>query len=341
MNIPIIENYISKRLKHTIKIKEIIPIIKGYSNLNYKLELEDGRSWVLRRPPLGEKIKSAHDMNREFIIQSKLWNSGFKTIPEPILYCKDTSILGDEFYIMSFVDGLTLRVNEKKFTTPEIRKLSKTVIEELAALHKIDIEKSGLIDFHKGEGYVLRQVNGWTKRYNNALTPDAKPIDNIVEWLLNAMPKKETTGFIHNDFKFDNFIVDTNNVYNIKAIVDWEMATVGDVFSDVGTTLSYWAENNDEGYLNEFTISSSQGNYTREELISLYEKYSGLTTTNWLFYYVLGCLKLAGIVQQIYSRYKSGFTDDERFKKMILIGDNCIENANRAIKHQRISNLYT
>ncbi|MFV0248797.1 MAG: phosphotransferase family protein [Tenacibaculum sp.] len=340
MKINKIEQYLFQTFNEKIGIKKVIPIIKGYSNLTFKIELENDKNWVLRKPPLGKKIKSAHDMNREFTIQKKLWDSNFTTIPKPILYCNDFSILGDEFYIMEYVDGLTLRPNERSITRNEIKKLSETTIKELASLHNIDIKKSGLDAFHRGKGYLIRQIKGWHKRYNNALTTDAQSIDTIKNWLLESLPKEEVFGFVHNDFKFDNFIVDKENIYTIKAIVDWEMATVGDVFSDLGTTLSYWAESYDNGFLNEFTISSHQGNYTREEVICLYEKYADIKSDNWLFYYVLGCLKLAGITQQIYHRYKLGHTTDNRFKKMILIGNNCIENANRAIKLNRISNLY-
>ena len=340
MNKKKIEQYIFRTLNDELKINEITPIIKGYSNLTYKIQLDDGRNWVLRKPPLGKKIKSAHDMNREFTIQKKLWDSGFTTIPKPILYSNDFSVLEDEFYIMEYVEGLTLRPNEKIITSDEIKKLSETTIKKLASLHKIDLKTSGLDTFHRGKGYTLRQIKGWHKRYNNAKTNDAKSIDHIVEWLLEALPKDETIGFIHNDFKYDNFIVDKNNIYKIKAIVDWEMATVGDVFSDLGTTISYWAEPTDKGFLKEFTISSTKGNYTREQVIHLYEEYADIKSDNWLFYYVLGCLKLAGIVQQIYCRFKLGYTTDNRFNKMLLIGENCIDNVERAIKLNRISNLY-
>ncbi len=313
----------------------------GYSNLTFLLKTS-GKEYVLRKPPDGANIKSAHDMGREFNVLSAL-KPVYKPIPAPILFCEDESVIGSPFYIMERMKGIILRnrIPNGMDLSPSIMKsISESAVDNLTALHSIDLEKTGLINMGKPEGYIQRQVEGWIKRYFAAETDCIEAMNNTAEWMQTNMPQDGTPAFIHNDYKYDNLVLDPKNLNNIIAVLDWEMATVGDPLMDLGTSLGYWGETNDHDALKPFNLTWLAGNLTREEVVQRYATVKNIPVPDMLFYYVFGSFKIGVIVQQIYARYKKGFTKDERFASLIHVLNACAVNAQKAMSYKRISNFY-
>lgn len=310
----------------------------GYSNLTYFIQA-GANEYVLRRPPFGANIKSAHDMEREFTVLTKLHEAGFTKVPDAVHLCVDESVIGAKFYIMNRVKGIILRNRLPKDLTvskESFHALSGATIDQLVRLHQIDIHTSGLNSLGKPEGYVQRQVDGWKKRYVNAQTDDIASMNEVAAWMEINIPTRSKTSFIHNDFKYDNLVLNPNNLTDIIAILDWEMATVGDPLMDLGTTLAYWAEANDPEALRPFNLTWMPGNFTRHEVVNYYQQQSGMPVDNIVFYYAFGAFKVAVICQQIYYRYKQGLTKDPRFASLIHVINACGENARRAIERNTI-----
>jgi aminoglycoside phosphotransferase (APT) family kinase protein len=310
----------------------------GYSNLTFLIHSPDGQ-YVLRRPPLGMKISKAHDMVREFRILEALEKAGYDKIPKPILCCEDETVIGVPFFIMEKVEGLILRNKIPEGMLPGkdyFQKLSKNTIDGLLELHHLELEKSGLSQLGKPEGYVERQVLGWSERYFNAKTDELAELEVVIEWLKSNLPKTENVGFIHNDYKFDNLVLAGKEDPTIKAVLDWEMATVGDPLMDLGTSLAYWAEPGDSDILKMFNLSYMEGNFTRAEAIDYYASKSPLNLENMIFYYTYGLFKVAVIAQQIYKRFTMGFTQDPRFSALIHVVDACGKKAMNSIQTNKI-----
>ncbi len=294
---------------------------RGHSNLTYFIRAGE-REFVLRRPPHGTKAKSAHDMGREYRVLSAL-QGVYPYCPRPLAYCADESVLGSAFYVMERIAGIIVRREfppELKLTPGDVRTLCGNLLKAQAALHAIDPRQVGLADFGKPEGYVARQVHGWSKRYRAARTPDAPACEEIMAWLAEKMPPESArAAIIHNDFKLDNVILDPGDPLKIIGVLDWEMATVGDPLMDIGSSLAYWVEKGDPADLAaiKFMPTDTDGALTRRELVAAYAALTGLSVDRYDFYYAFGLFRLAVIVQQIYYRYYHGQTRDERFKQMI------------------------
>ncbi len=291
----------------------------GYSNLTYLLQTTD-HAYVLRRPPFGAKdIKKGHDMAREYQILSTLHQAGYRKIPQVLLCCDDESMLGFPFYLMEKVEGVILRGkmgHKLNIPAEQMRQLSYSLIDALVELHQIDIVETGLIQIGKPEGYIKRQVEGWSKRYEAAQTDEIPQMLELASWLQQHLPAEGHPSLIHNDFKYDNAILHPDTL-EIIALLDWEMSTVGDPLMDLGTCLSYWCEAEDSDFEKTFNVSWLPGNLTRQEIAAYYQEKSGRDTSNILYFYVFGLFKNAVIMQQIYSRYKKGYTKDERFALLI------------------------
>ncbi|RPA69676.1 phosphotransferase family protein [Cyclobacteriaceae bacterium YHN15] len=310
----------------------------GYSNLTYLITSPDGE-YVLRRPPLGLKISKAHDMVREFNVLQALGKAGYSKVPKAVLSCEDESVIGAPFFIMEKVDGLILRNRIPEGLTLGVdffRKLSQNTIDGLLELHNLDLEASGLSVLGKPEGFVKRQVDGWSERYFNSKTDDLKEMTSVSNWLKNNVPTAENVGFIHNDYKYDNLVLEGKDNPEIKAVLDWEMATVGDPLMDLGTSLAYWAEAEDPDMLKMFNLSYLPGNFTRKEVIHYYGSKSALNLDNILFYYAFGLFKVGVIAQQIYKRYTLGFSQDPRFAGLIHVVNACGKMASKSIKTDKI-----
>lgn len=295
----------------------------GHSNLTY-LVRSGARELVLRRPPFGSKVKTAHDMGREHRILSRL-HAVYDRAPKPLAYTADASILGAPFYVMERISGLILRrgLPPGFDLTPErARALSRATIEGLAELHALDYAAAGLGDLGKPEGYVVRQVTGWTKRYADSRTDDIPEVDAIAKWLaerMDAVSAKSGAALIHNDWKYDNLVLDPVEPTKILGVLDWEMSTVGDPLMDVGTALSYWVEPGDPDELKMFAFGPTHapGSMSRVELADRYAEVTG-ASFDPLFYFCFALFKTAVVAQQIYYRYKQGLTRDERFAMMIV-----------------------
>ena len=315
----------------------------GFSNLTYLLKI-GGRELVLRRPPIGAKIKTAHDMSREYRILSHL-HPVYKKVPRPLLFCGDEAILGAPFYVMERVTGVILRAQPPRgieLTRDLMRGLSQAFIENLVEIHNVDYEAAGLGELGSPQGYIKRQVEGWTRRYHNARTDDVPAIERLAEWLVERLPPDSTRcALIHNDYKYDNIVLSHEDVTRVVAVLDWEMATIGDPLMDFGTSLGYWVEKSDpeEWQRHGFVLTSLPGSFTRAEVLDHYVKRSGRSIDDPVFYFAYGLLKIAVIVQQIYFRYQKGLTRDPRFAQLGELVKACGNLAQRAIALRRIDNL--
>ena len=309
-------NYLQQHLPTSEEALTVEQFPHGYSNLTYLLRLGT-RELVLRRPPFGNRVASAHDMGREFRILSRL-NAVYPAAPRPELYCDDASIMGSPFYVMERRHGLILRKTLPAGMTidPQLaRRMSCTLIDNLAVLHTIDYQRAGLAELGKPEGYVQRQVAGWTKRYLQAQTSVVPAMDRVARWLNENLPPESGAAVIHNDYKYDNVMLDADDLTRIVAVLDWEMATVGDPLMDLGTSLGYWVEATDPVPLQRaaFGPTALPGSLTRRELVDRYREQTGTAVPNVVYYYCFGLFKLAVIVQQIYARFTRGHTTDSRF----------------------------
>ncbi|MCO7597412.1 MULTISPECIES: phosphotransferase family protein [Pseudomonas] len=293
----------------------------GASNLTYLVSYP-GREFVLRRPPFGQKAKSAHDMGREFRILNQL-NSGFPYCPKAYAHCTDTSLIGSEFYVMERVKGIILRSDippSLGLDASRTEALCKSFIDRLVELHQVDYTACGLADLGKPEGYVQRQIEGWSNRYEKALTPDAPRWTQVTAWLHEKMPADHPRpGIVHNDYRFDNVILDADNPMRIIGVLDWEMATLGDPLMDLGNSLAYWIEADDPApvQLMRRQPSNAPGMLSRRQFVDYYAERAGIQVDNVDFYYCYGLFRLAGIVQQIYYRFYHGQTQDKRFAQFI------------------------
>ena len=314
----------------------------GYSNLTYLLRFEN-RQLVLRRPPFGARIKSAHDMGREFKILSQL-SEVYPKIPLPLLYNDDESLLGAPFYVMTRLDGVILRAEMPEEMTPDsalMAEIAATFVDNLVDLHAVEYQTTGLSDLGRPEGYVGRQIGGWSKRYQNARSDDIQEMEEVMAWLAANQPLESGAALIHNDYKYDNLVLDPADWSRILGVLDWEMATIGDPLMDLGSSLGYWVEAGDPAEIRALRLSPTDlpGNPSRSELVHRYARESGRDVDDIVFYYVYGLFKLAVIVQQIYSRFLQGYSKDPRFAGLIYAVRACGRMAVAAIEKGRIDRL--
>lgn len=303
----------------------------GFSNLTYALDL-GGRELVLRRPPFGAKIRSAHDMGREYRVLAAL-HPVYGKVPKPLHHCEDESVLGAPFYVMERVRGVILRADTLQQLRPDaatMRAVGLALVDALAALHAFDYRAAGLADFGRPEGYVRRQVDGWTERYRRAATDDIPAMERAAAWLAAHLPPEAGAALIHNDFKYDNVILNPLDLTRIDAVLDWEMATLADPAMDVAASLAYVLEPDDPPELRAL-VPWHPGMITRAEFLERYQQASGRTLRDVAFYRAFGHFRLAGVVQQIYRRWKDGHARDPRFGELLAVVRACATQAERAI----------
>lgn len=360
MNKPIIDRSTSIRPGEELNIAQLQPYLttylpqlrgdlqieqfpRGFSNLTYLLRMGE-QEMVLRRPPFGANIKSAHDMGREYKVLAGLIQV-YPKVPRPLLYCADESVIGAPFYVMERVKGVILRAQPPRdlVLTPDLmQQLSTAAIDNLAAIHAVDYAAAGLADLGKPQGYVQRQVEGWTKRYRNAQTDDLPNLEQAITWLATHLPAESGAALIHNDYKYDNFVLDPANLTHIIAVLDWEMCTIGDPLLDLGTTLGYWIEPHDpQALAGMFGLTTLPGNLDRGQLLERYMATSGRAVADPLFYYIYGLFKIAVIIQQIYFRYRQGHTQDARFATLSQVVRDYGDMAALALEKGRIHHLTT
>ena len=314
-----LEPYLRRHFPNEGGMLQVRQYPSGHSNLTYSLQL-GAKELVLRRPPFGSKVKSAHDMNREFRVLSKL-HSVYCPAPEVLFYCEDASVLGAPFYVMEPIHGIILRRHLPPgldFSAEKARRLSESFIDNLIRLHRVDYAAVGLSDLGRPEGYLERQVRGWTERYYGAKTHDYPEVEKMSAWMQQHTPSTSAVSLIHNDYKYDNVVLDSSDITTIVGLLDWEMCTIGDSLADLGTTLAYWVDATDPEELqqNRWGLTTHPGSFTRAEIVQYYAQKTGNDASQIAFYLTFARFKLAVIVQQIYYRYHQGVTKDERFACM-------------------------
>jgi aminoglycoside phosphotransferase (APT) family kinase protein len=319
INITALEPFVRERLPGAAGPPVISQYPSGHSNLTYLIKMGN-QELVLRRPPFGSKVKTAHDMGREYRVLLKL-HSVYAPAPKVVFYCDDASILGSPFYLMEPIHGIIIRRDPPAglpFTADIARRLGESFVDNLASLHALDYAGIGLGDLGKPQGYVERQVRGWVERYYGSQTHALPMVERIAGWMQDHLPPASDAALVHNDYKYDNIVLAPDDVTKIIGVLDWEMATIGDPLADLGTTLAYWVEANDPDELQaiRWCPSTYPGSMTRAELIERYSQKTGRDVSQMSFYLVLARFKIAVIVQQIYYRYHHGLTKDHRFARM-------------------------
>jgi aminoglycoside phosphotransferase (APT) family kinase protein len=301
---------------------EVTQFPGGASNLTYQLRYPK-RDVILRRPPSGVKAKGAHDMGREYLIQDQL-KPLFPYVATMVGHCTDESVIGSDFYVMEKVEGVIPR-RDLPFELPpeQVSQLCENALDVLIALHSVDVSAAPVLAaLGKGDGYVGRQMSGWTTRFGNARTDDTGDWSDIIAWLEAHQPGDVGQRMIHNDFRFDNMVLDADDLANgnaprVVGVLDWEMATVGDPLMDLGGTLSYWVEPGDDEFFQMFRRqpTTMPGMWTREQVVERYCDRMGfaMTAERWRFYEVFGLFRLAVIAQQIWYRYFHGQTTNEAY----------------------------
>lgn len=289
----------------------------GASNLTYLLSYT-GRDLILRRPPFGHKAKSAHDMVREARVMQAL-KPNYPYVPAVTAVCEDQEVLGCDFYVMERIRGIIPRQDFPpglSLGVEETRRLCLNVIDRLIALHTIDPAAAGLADLGRGQGYVRRQIEGWSDRYRKVRTTDSADFEAVMGWLADKMPAGEVAiRVIHNDFRFDNVVLDADDPMRVIGVLDWEMATLGDPLMDLGNSLAYWVQADDDQTFLALRRQPTHvpGMLTRTEVVAYYGEKTGFRVDNFDFYLVYGLFRLAVIVQQIYFRYAQGQTTNPQF----------------------------
>ena len=314
----------------------------GFSNLTYLLDLGH-REVVLRRPPPGALVRGGHDMGREYRILTAL--DGHVPVPAPLAFEPTGRVLGAPFYVMEHVPGVVLRATAPEVhrpAPPTMARVADALVASLGALHEVDVEAAGLGDLGQPEGYVGRQVAGWERRYEAAATDVLPDLERAFGWLRAHQPAESGATLIHNDYKYDNLLLDPADLTQVRAVLDWELATVGDPLMDLGSSLGYWVEATDRPALRAMALSPTwwPGNPTRAEVVAAYEAQTGREVGHPVFYAVYGFVKLAVIAQQIYHRWTLGTATDPRFEGLIHAVRACGETAAQSIDRDRISDLH-
>ncbi|MFD3588225.1 phosphotransferase family protein [Streptomyces sp. NPDC058683] len=291
----------------------------GVSNLTYLLRYPDG-DLILRRPPKGTHRNGAHDMGREHRIQTQL-GQFLPYVPRTVALCEDPTVIGSPFYVMQRLVGLIPRRDLPRgvvLDREQTAALCRNVIDLLVDLHAVDLTATGLADLGKGDGYVRRQVEGWSERYRKARTWNVGSFERVMRWLADHQPADRPHTLVHNDFRFDNVVLDPENPTRPVGLLDWELATVGDPMMDLANGLGYWVQADDGRHLQAFRRQPTQlpGMMTREEVVAHYCSRTGTRVTHreWAWYQVFGLFRVAVIAQQVYQRYLARQTTNKQFR---------------------------
>ena len=283
----------------------------GRSNLTYRLR-QDRHDWALRRPPLGHIMESAHDMKREFTVQAGLNRVGFPA-PTMQMLCTESSVMGADFYVMDFVAGDVFASAEdtSDLTSQACERLSAAQVSTLAALHAVDLTAAQLDDLGRSTGYVSRQIRRWTKQWEATKTRDLTSASALADWLAaNAqrIPQNESGTLVHGDYRLDNLVINPDT-FDVRAVLDWEMATVGDPLADLAVALVYWSEPGDtlraQVPVSEL-VTTTCGFYTRAQFAQHYSSITGRDLANLDIYVALACFKLGVIMESIHFRTLAG-----------------------------------
>ena len=281
-------------------------IAGGHSNLTFRVDDAAGHSYVLRRPPLGHRLASAHDMRREHRIIAGLAATAVPVAPALGL-CTDDSVNELPFYVMSYVDGHVVR--DKTTAEPLLgadgcRRASESIVDTMAAIHAVDLVAAGLDDLGKHEGYIERQLNRWHGNIREQRTRDLPLVDSVYAELLKRIPAQGAATLVHGDYRLDNCMVDASG--NVIAVLDWEICTLGDPMADLGLLMVYWTGPDDDASAWSNPVNTARGFMNRSELAERYGRVSGRDISQLDFYVAFAFWKLACIIEGVYARYLGG-----------------------------------
>ncbi|MBB3174161.1 aminoglycoside phosphotransferase (APT) family kinase protein [Endobacter medicaginis] len=317
IDIAALDDFLKAHVDGLEGVPEIRQFAGGASNLTYLVRYGD-REMVLRRPPAGVKAAGAHDMLREAAVMTAL-RPVYPLVPQVLARSDDASILGAPFFVMERIAGIILRRDLPAgfaLDADGVTRLCENFVEGLVALHSVDTARPEIAALGRGEGYVGRQVAGWTKRWRDALTEGTDAIEDVTDWLAANQPARETRiCVIHNDYRLDNVVLDANDPLRIIGVLDWEMATLGDPLMDLGGSLAYWVEAGDDAAFRALRRQPSQvpGMLTRAQIVQRYGARTGIDVSGFTFYEVFGLFRLMGIAQQIWRRFVLGQTTNPQF----------------------------
>ena len=329
-----IDRWLARQVPGLMGEPKVTQYSGGASNWTYCLEYEN-QPVILRRAPKGTKAKGAHDMAREYHLQKAL-KPAYPLVPEMLALCQDRGVLDSDFYIMEKLTGVIPRKNLPKslgLTPDRTQKLCTNMVDALVALHQVDIEANQLTKLGKGSGYINRQLEGWAKRYQQAKTWNVPSGKKVIAWLQANKPETETICLTHNDFRFDNLVLSPDDL-SIIGVLDWELATLGDPLMDLGNSLAYWVQADDD-FLAQSTRRQPThlpGMLTRSEVVEYYCQKMGLEHIDFRFYEVFGLFRLAGIAQQIYYRYHHKQTRNPAFKNFWIFVHYLLWRCQRVMK---------
>lgn len=290
----------------------------GRSNLTYRLDTEAGPV-VLRRPPLGRLLPTAHDMGREYQVQRALAPTAVP-VPVPVAYCADDEVIGAPFYLMEYVDGLVLRTRRdgEALSGTQAGQLSAELAAMLSRIHAVNYGSVGLARYGRPEGYLARQLDRWQRQWELSATRAVPGYDRLAERLRAGLPAPAGGTLVHGDFRLDNTLVRLGPVPAIAAVVDWEISTLGDPLADLGLLLTYWADPEDSDWARVnygASVSTLPGFYTAGQLAACYGDLSGRDVSGIGWYVALGCFKLAVVLEGIHARYLRGQTVGGGFER--------------------------
>ncbi len=293
----------------------------GRSNLTYYIRSKHGE-WVLRRPPLGHVLPTAHDMAREYRVISALGPTDVP-VPRTLHLCEDPAIIGAPFYVMERVHGVIVHEELPPGLAPDAaarRRMSEAFVDALVRLHAVDIQAVGLESFGRPQGFMERQVRRWGEQWERSKTRELPDLEELRRRLARAVPESPAPTIVHGDYRLENMIFASGKPDTIVAILDWEMSTLGDPLADLGYALVYWVQEGDPE-LRRFAMSSGistavPGFMTRDELVADYERRSGRSLANVDFYLAFAFFKLAVIVEGIHARFLAGETRGEGFEQL-------------------------
>ncbi len=311
-----LEPYLRAQLPQVQGEMQVLQFGGGHANLTYMISFA-ADEWVLRRPPLGPVAPGAHDMKREHRVLSRLYEA-FPLAPRSFLLCEDHDVIGSDFQIMERRRGMAIRAEMPagyEAQTDLRQRIGEMLVDTLVALHRVDPPAVGLEGLGHPEGFLQRQLDGWSKRWQAARDRDLDSMDRLIKQLQRDLPGSQAASLIHNDYKLDNMLLDPADPAKPTALLDWDMCTRGDPLGDLGLLLNYWAEPGDDPAAHSVSAMPtwSGGFPTREEAVERYARLSGLDLSHWRWYHAFGIFKMVVVIQQIYIRYLRGQTSDPRF----------------------------
>ena len=309
----------------------------GRSNITFKI-FDDSNVYVLRRPPFGTKLESAHNMQREFKIITELSKNNLK-VPKPVLLCVDKQISEDDFYIMEYIEGETIADNliAEKYSEVEKQKISESFISTLAELHSFNVLNSELSDLGKHENYVSRQLNRWNKQFDAQKVRNISDLDVATELLFENIPTQQKVSIVHGDYRLDNVRISNNSV---AAVVDWELCTLGDPLADLGTVIASWSNKDEEDTPFIYSPSLSEGFPSRQQILNLYEEKSILNLDEIEFYVRLSFWKHAMIMEGVYVRYSLGYYGNVDKKDVDAFGQSTLSFAKKASNKNLLKEIF-